>query len=115
MAQILDSLTDDSAAGVTLCCYVNATSKVQIARITNIKNWYFERVVFPGQRLIFQAPTEAQLEIHSGMMASSIMSDSIACSKLAVDEEGEANVPFQTAPSQSGQGEAAGGLKVHAA
>ena len=87
MAQILDSLKDDSASGVVLCCYVNISSKVQIARITNIENWYFERVVFPGQRLMFQAPLEAQLEIHTGMMASSIMSDSIACSKLVVSED----------------------------
>lgn len=87
MAQILDSFKADSASGVVLCCYVNVASKVQIARITNIENWYFERVVFPGQRLMFNAPPEAQLEIHTGMMASSIMSDSIACSKLIVGEE----------------------------
>ncbi len=100
MAQILDSLNDNSAAGVSLCCYVNISSKVQIARITNIENWYFERVVFPGQRLMFQAPAEAQLEIHSGMMASSIMSDSIACSKLVVnEEEGVVADMFQQKPS----------------
>jgi len=33
-----------------LCWYLNTTSKVQIARITNIPNWYFERTVFPGER-----------------------------------------------------------------
>ncbi len=101
MAQILDSLKDNSASGVSLCCYTNVASKVQIARITNIENWYFERVVFPGQRLMFQAPAEAQLEIHSGMMASSIMSDSIACSKLVVDEDEfstEAMFLFETVP-----------------
>lgn len=87
MAQILDSFNSDSDSGVSLCCYVNVASKVQIARITNIENWYFERVVFPGQRLMFNAPAEAQLEIHTGMMASSIMSDSIACSKLIVSED----------------------------
>ena len=87
MAQILDSLKDGSANGSLLCCYVNVASKVQIARVTNIENWYFERVVFPGQRLMFNAPAEAQLEIHTGMMASSILSDSIACSKLVVEAE----------------------------
>ena len=100
MAQILDSLNDNSAAGVSLCCYVNVASKVQIARITNIENWYFERVVFPGQRLMFNAPAEAQLEIHTGMMASSIMSDSIACSKLVVgDDESSVEVMFQAKTS----------------
>jgi len=96
MSQTLDPLIDDSADGVLLCCYVNAASKVQIARITNVENWYFERVVFPGQRLMFNAPPEAQLEIHTGMMASSIMSDSISCSRLTIDEsEVPLNVPFQ--------------------
>ena len=56
-----------------------------MARITNIPNWYFERVVFPGQKLIFEASLEASLEVHSGMMASSILSDTIPCRKLAIE------------------------------
>jgi len=84
MAQILDSLPKDSAS-VILCCYVNATSQIQVSRITNIPNWYFERVVFPGQRLMFEAPPSAQIEIHSGMMASAILSDTIPCERLRID------------------------------
>ena len=85
MAQILDPLPPEQS-GKSLCCYVNATSKIQVARISNIANWYFERVVFPGQRLVFEAPDEAQLEIHTGMMASSILSDTIPCDRLAINE-----------------------------
>ncbi|MBV6625243.1 MAG: DUF1830 domain-containing protein [Rivularia sp. (in: Bacteria)] len=85
MAQILDPLPPEQS-GKSLCCYVNATSKIQVARISNIANWYFERVVFPGQRLVFEAPGEAQLEIHTGMMASAILSDTIPCDRLAIDE-----------------------------
>ena len=85
MAQIFDPLPSESS-GRILCCYVNATSKIQIARITNIANWYFERVVFPGQRLMFEAVPEAQLEIHSGMMASAILSDRIPCDRLCIEE-----------------------------
>ena len=83
MAQILDSLPNDENSHI-LCCYVNATSQIQVARITNIPNWYFERVVFPGQRLVFEAEPQAILEIHSGMMASAILSDTIPCAKLAL-------------------------------
>lgn len=86
MAQILDPLTGDYSSDALLCSYVNRTSQVQIARITNIDNWYFERVVFPGQNLLFEAPSTAQLEIHTGMMASAILSDSIACVKLVVSD-----------------------------
>ncbi|WP_137667402.1 DUF1830 domain-containing protein, partial [Sphaerospermopsis reniformis] len=41
MAQILDSLPPEQS-GKILCCYVNATSKIQVARISNVANWYFE-------------------------------------------------------------------------
>jgi Domain of unknown function (DUF1830) len=86
MAQIIDPLPSSSAA-TCLCCYVNITNQIQIARITNIANWYFERVVFPGQRLLFEALPEAHLEIHTGMMASSILSDTIPCVRLRLTEE----------------------------
>ena len=92
MSQTLDPVLSDNNI---LCCYVNATSHIQIARITNIPNWYFERVVFPGQRLVFEADPSAILEIHCGMMASAILSDTIPCTKLSLqkakDEEVMAN------------------------
>ena len=95
MAQILDPLPNDEN-GYILCCYVNATSQIQVARITNIPNWYFERVVFPGQRLVFEAHPEAILEIHSGMMASSILSDTIPCQRLSLQSlETKANQNFK--------------------
>ncbi|MEC4815181.1 MAG: DUF1830 domain-containing protein [Scytonema sp. PMC 1069.18] len=95
MAQILDPLPPEYT-GNFLCCYVNATSKIQVARISNIPNWYFERVVFPGQRLVFEAPIEAQLEIHTGMMASAILSDTIPCDRLVIKET--SSYEFETNP-----------------
>lgn len=86
MAQIFDPLPSDSSDQI-LCCYMNATSKIQIVRITNVVNWYFERVVFPGQRLVFESLPTAHLEIHTGMMASAILSDRIPCDRLRVEEE----------------------------
>ncbi|MGB7445332.1 MAG: DUF1830 domain-containing protein [Coleofasciculaceae cyanobacterium] len=95
MAQILDPLPTNNK-NVILCCYLNATSSIQIARITNIANWYFERVVFPGQRLVFEALPEAKLEIHSGMMASAILSDTIPCSHLEMGADDVAAEPLQS-------------------
>ena len=91
MAQILDSLPPDQS-DYLVCCYVNATSKIQIARISNIPNWYFERVVFPGQRLVFEAPPQSLLEIHTGMMASAILSDRIPCDRLSISEVSQSEV-----------------------
>ena len=91
MAQILDPVPSDIDSKI-LCCYVNATSQIQIARIANIPNWYFERVVFPGQRLVFEAMRAAALEIHTGMMASAILSDKIPCDRLQINEGPYSNV-----------------------
>ncbi len=86
MAQIIDPVPSHNS-DLICCCYINETSKIQIARVTNIQNWYFERVVFPGQRLLFESMPEGQLEIHTGMMASAILSDTIPCNRLQISEE----------------------------
>ncbi len=91
MAQVFDPLPSDSVQSM-VCCYVNATSRIQVVRVTNIPNWYFERVVFPGQRLVFEALPEALLEVHCGMMASAILSDTIPCESLRVFEEASPRV-----------------------
>lgn len=67
-----------------LGCYKNTTNQLQIARISNIPNCYFERVVFPGQVLLFEALPEAELEIHTGTTVGSILADKILCSRLQV-------------------------------
>lgn len=95
MAQIFDPVPNTEKTPL-LCCYVNATSQIQVVRITNIPNWYFERVVFPGQRLVFEALPEAFLEIHTGMMASSILSDTIPCERLRISEELEGNLELES-------------------
>lgn len=96
MAQVIDSVP--SSVPELCCCYTNASSKIQVVRITNIANWYFERVVFPGQRLMFEAPFEALLEVHCGMMASSILSDTVPCQRLSLHDAGEGLVsPFHRA------------------
>lgn len=69
-----------------LCSYMNATSQIQIARISNVPRWYFERVVFPGERLLFETVPKAQLEIHTGIMPNAILADKIPCSFLLVKE-----------------------------
>ena len=86
MAQLIDPVPSN-ASDLICCCYINSTSKIQIARITNIPNWYFERVVFPSQRLLFEASPEGQLEIHTGMMASSILSDTIPCIQIQITDD----------------------------
>lgn len=75
---------DRHEIGLVLCYYINHTSRIQIARIQNIKNWYFERVIFPGEMLLFKAPLEAQLEISTSETVSAVLSDKILCQRLQV-------------------------------
>ncbi|NDJ16371.1 DUF1830 domain-containing protein [Myxacorys almedinensis] len=69
-----------------LCCYANLTPQMQIIRIANSPDFYLERVAFPGEKLLFRAPFDAQLEVHTGMFVSSILSDTIACQTLKVKQ-----------------------------
>ncbi|MEN9216213.1 MAG: DUF1830 domain-containing protein [Gloeomargarita sp. HHBFW_bins_162] len=81
MSQIFDPLPE-TATDCLLCCYVNATSQIQVVRITDVPNWYFERVVFPGQRLIFTTPDYAHLEVYGGTMGD--LEDTIPCAELEI-------------------------------
>lgn len=102
MPQVIDPLPPNDPDRLT-CCYVNTTNKIQVARITNIPNWYFERVVFPGQRLMFESLPEAQLEIHTGMMASAILSDTIPCYRLRLHQSVSASKHFLSEDQAFGQ------------
>jgi hypothetical protein len=58
---------------------------MQIGRISNIANWYFEKVILPGQRLIFEAPSQAVLEINTSLNITAILSEKIQCQSLRMD------------------------------
>ena len=88
MTQILDALEVDRSSK-TLCGYVNVTNEIQIARITNISGWYFERVVFPKEYLLFEAPSEGTLEIYHGEISGVTLVKKIACDRLQVAEASE--------------------------
>ena len=105
MTQIFDPIPFDDTNTI-LCCYVNSSSKIQVVRVTNISNWYFERVVFPGQRLMFESNVEGQLEVHSGSIASSILEDTIPCIRLKIDQIGPTEEPLgRVNPSPELEGE----------
>lgn len=81
----INSVNSDPSVKI-LCWYINTTNKIQIARITNIPDWYFERTVFPGERLLFEAQSEAELEVWMSTEASAIVCDRILCDRLQVEE-----------------------------
>ncbi|MEL6224825.1 MAG: DUF1830 domain-containing protein [Cyanobacteria bacterium J06626_14] len=83
MTQVLDALPNDHSDKI-LCHYRNPSSKLQIIRITNIPDWYFERVVFPADLLLFEAITGAILEIYDSERITTVLSDHILCETLQI-------------------------------
>lgn len=65
-----------------LCFYANPTSQFQIIRISNIPDYFFERAVIPAGKILFQTFIEAQIEVHTGMIVSAILSDIIPAGQL---------------------------------
>lgn len=91
MKNALDALPSETSGHIT-CDYTNTTGRLQVIRIANIPNWYFERVIFPGQQLRFNAFPEALLEVHTSEMATAILLDRIPCTQLRC----AAPIPFPT-------------------
>ncbi|CAN1212257.1 hypothetical protein TUMEXPCC7403_18765 [Tumidithrix helvetica PCC 7403] len=73
-----------------LCHYSNCTPHIEIARVSYGNNIYLERVIFPLQRIFFEAPVEAQLETFTSEIAGAILSDRIFCHELEVLEPSSA-------------------------
>lgn len=70
-----------------LCCYVNKTDKLQVGRIVNIPNWHFERVILPGQRLLFEAQVAGLLEVHVITDSSTSLLSTIPCPDLQISKD----------------------------
>ena len=67
-----------------MCAYQNRSSSLQIIKIENLKNFSWEKVVFPWQTILFYTVKQAELKIYSNDNATAILTDTIACLKLQV-------------------------------
>jgi hypothetical protein len=82
MSQLLYPLPDTCTYPL-LCHYANLTAEIQVIRIANVACWYFERIVFPGQQLMFEAVLGAQLEVYVDGGITERLADAIACEDIA--------------------------------
>ncbi len=69
-----------------LCFYFNATHHLVLIRLDQEDPRAFERVVFPKERLLFEANSDAWLEVHCVPDAQSQLCDRIPCTQLRVLE-----------------------------
>ena len=84
MAQMSAALFDERFEQI-LCGYVNTTRQIQILRIANPISSWFERVIFPGQRILFFALPITYLEIYSSEIPSTVLMDKILCDRLRIN------------------------------
>jgi hypothetical protein len=69
-----------------LCGYCNSTAKVQVVRISNVSSWYLERVVFPHEYCLFEAPLTAELEVYQESSSTPQLLKKLPCDRLQVEE-----------------------------
>lgn len=89
MTYLFSLLTSESPAKEltqVLCYYINDTSHIQIIRAMSGVKCHFERIVFSGERILFEALPESYLEIYSSLIDGT-RSSKIDCKLLRVDEK----------------------------
>jgi len=74
--------SSDREEAMISCFYANESPNLEILRIDTIAGWYFEKVVFPQQRLVFEAPAESVLDIYTCEFGSAVLADRLSCERL---------------------------------
>ena len=90
MPKSMNSLSFPSSNEL-LCYYLNSTSEIQVIKSECRKIWDFERVVFPGQRLFFEALSTAHLEIYKAKNSGLELVARVKCDRLQVMQEGSSS------------------------
>lgn len=88
MAYLLSQLKTNFTAKEStqfLCYYINDTNNMQIIRLLSVVKCEFERVVFSGERILFNAVPESYLEVYSSLV-NEMQSSRMNCKFLQVNE-----------------------------
>jgi hypothetical protein len=84
-----------------ICYYLNSPSEIQVIKSDCRENRKFERVVFPGQRLFFEALSTAHLEIYKAQNSGLQLASRVKCDRLQVTQERRSS--FTTVSTVLGQ------------
>ena len=74
--------SDDSQSA--LYCYGNYTNRIQVAIATSNSKPNLERILFPGDKFLFEASDRANLELYVEIAGNTILLDRISGSDLQV-------------------------------
>jgi len=70
----------------TLCYYFNSTNKMQLIRLWDGEMYSLEKIIFPQQRILFEAKPEEILEVHTKQEGEQILESIFACNSLKVKQ-----------------------------
>ncbi len=69
-----------------LCYYTNSSPKMQLIRVTQSLNLNSEKIVFPQERVLFEAIAQGQLEVYNTSVSDSKCVQKISCQNLEVNQ-----------------------------
>ena len=75
-----------SPTDAILCYYTNATTHLQRACFAGVSRSQFERMIFPNQRIMFEASPDALLEVQTCDTSGTPTIDHIPCAQLQVSQ-----------------------------
>lgn len=69
-----------------LCHYFNSTYKIQLIRLWNGRSYSLERIIFPQQRILFEAKPEETLKVHVKRDGKQLLETIFICHSLQVKQ-----------------------------
>lgn len=69
-----------------LCHYFNSTYKIQLIRLWNGRSYSLERIIFPQQRILFEAKPEETLKVHVKRNGKQLLKTIFICHSLQVKQ-----------------------------
>lgn len=81
LTQTLDH--ESLSAAQSFYHYSNSTNEIQVVRLINARDRPISRVVFPQQRILFEAISEGTIEIYVGKNGKKVLQQVIDCQDLS--------------------------------
>ena len=69
-----------------LCYYTNSSCKIQLIRVNQSLNLNSEKIVFPQERIFFEATPQGQLEIYTTSKTQPRFVQMIPCQNLEINQ-----------------------------
>lgn len=85
LLSLLKSSSSTKTSPPILCYHINNTSDTQMIRVMDESICCFDRIIFAGERILFEAFSDSCLEIYSSTLSKTWLSR-IICESLKVNE-----------------------------